>query len=157
MELGTTRKVLARIPDDKLGWKPHERSMSLGHLAGHIAEMHGWGPATLAHDEIDLAPPGGPKYETFVPKSSAELLARFDEAAAKLTAAIAAAGDDAVWMKPWSLKMAGETIMTMPKVACIRGMICNHIVHHRGQLSVYLRMLDIPVPSIYGPSADEKS
>ena len=156
-ELKATRKVIERIPDDKLGWKPHEKSMTAGEIASHIAEMYSWGGATLKMDEIDLAPVGGPKWEMFKGKTTAEILAKLDASFEATKAAIAEATDDAVWMKSWSLKMGGQAMMTMPKVACMRGMIMNHIVHHRGQLSVYLRMLDIPVPSIYGPSADEQS
>lgn len=156
-ELSITRKVISRLPDAKLGWKPHEKSMTLGKLASHIVEMYNWGEVTMKSDEFDVAPPGGPKVEPFDGKSVAEILARLDANAAAFEKALAAATDDASWMKAWSLKMGGQPMFTMPRVACIRGMIMNHVVHHRGQLSVYLRMLDIPVPSMYGPSADEKS
>lgn len=155
-ELATTRKVLSRVPDDKLGWKPHEKSMTLGQLASHLAEMHTWGSVTLTTSELDLAPVDGPKQEPFRGQTTAEILARFDEGSAALQAALADATDDGAWMSPWSLKMAGQTMFTLPRVAVVRGMICNHIIHHRGQLSVYLRLLDVPVPSMYGPSADEK-
>ncbi len=156
-ELATTRKIISRIPDDKLGWKPHETSMTTGDLASHLAEMYTWGGATMKADELDLAPPGGQKWEAFKGKTTAEILARLDAGSASTKAAIAAATDDAVWMKTWTLKSGGQPIMSMPRVACIRSMVMNHIVHHRGQLSVYLRMMGISVPSIYGPSADEKS
>ena len=156
-ELDTTRKVISRIPDDKLGWKPHEKSMTLGQLASHVAEMYNWGEVTMKVDELDLAPPGGKKWEGFAGKSTAEIVARLEANAAAFQAALAAATDDAHWMKVWTLKMGGQAVFSMPRVGCIRGMVMNHIVHHRGQLSVYLRMLDIPVPSLYGPSADEQS
>lgn len=156
-ELSVTRKVLERIPDDQFGWKPHEKSMALGVLASHIAEMHNWGSITMTVDELDLAPVDGPKVEQFKGESRAHILAHLEKCAAAFKAAMAAATDDAAWMAPWSLKMAGNTMFTMPRVACIRGMIMNHIVHHRGQLSVYLRLLGVPVPSMYGPSADERS
>jgi uncharacterized damage-inducible protein DinB len=156
-EIKATRKVIERLPDDKLGWKPHEKSMSAGELASHIAEMYSWGDVTMKVDELDLAPLDGPKWESFKGKSTAEIVARLDENFFAAKAAIAAATDDEAWMKTWVLKMGGEPMMSMPRVACIRGMVMNHIIHHRGQLSVYLRMLDIPVPSIYGPSADEQS
>lgn len=155
-ELATTRKVLSRVPDEKLGWKPHEKSMTLGQLASHVAEMHNWGVVTLTTAELDLAPVDGPKLEAFKGRTAAEILARFEESALHLQSVLAEATDDAAWMMPWSLKMAGQTMFTLPRVAVMRGMICNHIVHHRAQLSVYLRMLDVPVPSMYGPSADEK-
>ena len=156
-ELATTQKIISRIPDDKLGWKPHEKSMTAGHLASHIAELYTWADATMKVDELELAPPDGPKWEAFKGKTTAEILAKLGAGAAAAKAAIAAATDDAVWMKMWTLKTGGQPVMSMPRVACIRGMIMNHIVHHRGQLSVYLRMMDIPVPAMYGPSADEKS
>ena len=131
--------------------------MTAGHLASHIAEMYTWADATMKVDEMDLAPPDGPKWEAFQGKTTAEILAKLDAGGAATKAAIAAATDDEVWMKTWTLKSGGQPLISMPRVACIRSMIMNHIVHHRGQLSVYLRMLGISVPSIYGPSADEKS
>jgi uncharacterized damage-inducible protein DinB len=153
-EMATTRKCLARIPDDKFSYKPHPKSFDMGALAVHIATMLDWGVLTLSTDSFDYAPVGGEPYVPPVAKTNDELLAMFDGAAAKFRAALAAA-DDAEMMKQWSLLGGGVTMFTMPKVAVVRGMIFNHLVHHRGQLSVYLRMCDIPVPAIYGPSADE--
>ena len=153
-EMATTRKCLERIPDDKFGYKPHPKSFDMGALAVHIANMLDWGVMTMQSDSFDFAPVGGEPYVPPVAKTNAELLAMFDKGAAAFRAALAAAEDDAM-MKPWSLQGGGVTLFTMPKVAVLRGMIFNHIVHHRGQLSVYLRMCDIPVPAIYGPSADE--
>jgi uncharacterized damage-inducible protein DinB len=109
---------------------------------------------TIESDSFDYAPVGGEPYVPPAVKTNAELLAMFDSAAAKFRAALAGAENDDL-MKPWSLLGGGVAMFTMPKVAVIRGMIFNHLVHHRGQLSVYLRMCDIPVPAIYGPSADE--
>lgn len=156
-EVSTTRKMILRIPDDKLGWKPHEKSMTAGKLASHIAEMYSWGDATMRTDELDLAPVGGTKWEPFQGKSVAEIVARLDVNFASVKEALTAATDDSAWMNMWTLKSAGQTLMSMPRVACLRGMVMNHIVHHRGQLSVYLRLMDVSVPAIYGPSADEKS
>lgn len=156
-ELEVTRKILSRIPDDKLGWKPHETSMALGALASHIAEMYHWGEVTIQADEFDMAPPGAPKREPFVGQSTAEILAKLDAHAAGFQAALASATDDAAWMKQWTLKMGGQPVFSLARVGCVRGMIMNHIVHHRGQLSVYLRMLGVPVPALYGPSADEQT
>lgn len=153
-ELATTRKCLARIPDDKFSFKPHPKSMDMGALAVHIATMLGWGVTTIESDSFDFAPVGGEPYVPPVVKTNAELLALFDNAGAAFRAALAAADDDAL-MLPWSLLGGGQTVFTMPRVAVLRTMIFNHVVHHRGQLSVYLRLCDIPVPSIYGPSADE--
>jgi len=153
-EVATTRKCLARIPEDKFSFKPHPKSFDMISLAVHIATMLGWGVTTLTSDSFDYAPEGGQPYVPPVVKTNAELLDLFDKGATEFRAALAAAENDAM-LKPWSLMGGGKTIFTMPKAAVIRGMIFNHIVHHRGQLSVYLRLCDIPVPAMYGPSADE--
>jgi uncharacterized damage-inducible protein DinB len=153
-EAATTRKCLARIPDDKFSFKPHLKSFEMGALAVHIATMLDWGVLTLQSDSFDYAPVGGEPYVAPVVKSNDELLAMFDKASAAFRAALAVVENDAM-MTPWSLLGGGVTMFTMPRVAVLRGMIFNHIVHHRGQLTVYLRMCDIPVPALYGPSADE--
>jgi DinB family len=153
-EVKATRKCLERIPEDKLTYKPHPKSFDMGSLAIHIATMLGWGVTTLTSDSFDYAPVGGEPYVPPVVKTNAELLALFDKGATDFRAAIAGADNDAM-MKDWTLLGGGKPVFTMPRVACIRGMIFNHIVHHRGQLTVYLRLCDIPVPAIYGPSADE--
>ena len=155
-EAATTRKLLERVPADKFGWKPHERSMAMGRLATHIAEMVGWMSATLTTDTLDFAPPGGQPYVAFEPKSSPDLVAYFDKNVGEARAALAKATDPQM-MQDWSLLSGGQVLFTMPRVACIRGMIMNHVVHHRGQLSVYLRLNNIPGPAMYGPSADENS
>jgi len=155
-EMATTRRVLERVPFDKADWKPHQKSFSMLQLASHIADMAGWMTATVHTDSLDLAPPDGPKWEPPPPpKDSAELLARFDKAVAEGREALAGCSDEAM-MQTWSLLQGGQPMFSMPRVATIRGMLMNHMVHHRGQLSVYLRMNDVPVPSIYGPSADEQ-
>jgi uncharacterized damage-inducible protein DinB len=148
-EMATTRRTLERVPDDKLGWKPHEKSMSLGRLASHIAEMPSWGVVGLNMDVLDMA-----NYKPWEGASRAEILAVFDKNVAEARAAMAAASDEK-YMQNWSLSMGGKTLMTMPKIAVVRSFMLNHVIHHRGQFSVYLRMNDIAVPSIYGPSADE--
>jgi uncharacterized damage-inducible protein DinB len=148
-EMATTRRTLERVPDDKLGWKPHEKSMSLGRLASHIAEMPSWGAVGLNMDVLDMA-----NYKPWEGASRAEILAVFDKNVAEARAAMAAASDEK-YMQNWSLSMGGKTLMTMPKIAVVRSFMLNHVIHHRGQFSVYLRMNDIAVPSIYGPSADE--
>jgi uncharacterized damage-inducible protein DinB len=153
-ELKSTRKCLERIPDDKFSYKPHPKSFEMGALAVHIATMLGWGVTTIQSDNFDYAPEGGQTYVAPVAKTNAELLSIFDKGASEFRAALAAADNDTM-MKPWSLLGGGKVMFTMPKAAVIRGMIMNHIVHHRGQLTVYLRMCDIPVPAVYGPSADE--
>lgn len=153
-ELATTRKCLARVPDDSMGWKPHEKSMSMGALVTHLANLITWARITIGEDSFDVAPVDGPKFESPKVGTVAETLATFDKNAAEARSAIAAASDDQL-MQSWSLKAAGNPIFTLPKAAVLRTFVLSHMIHHRGQLSVYLRLNDISVPSIYGPSADE--
>lgn len=148
-EMNTTRKLLERLPEDKFDWKPHAKSFSLGALATHISNLPMWGSETLEKSEIDVADaPPGPA----LPK--AEVLAAFDRHVAATRAALVAKTDPE-FMAMWSLKRSGHTIFSMPKAVVWRSFVLNHLVHHRGQLSVYLRLLDVAVPSMYGPSADE--
>ena len=149
-ETATTRRLLERVPDDKLEWKPHAKSMSLGQLSSHLATMISWGTSTLDHAEFDLTGPYTPPEL----RTRADLLASFDKDVAATRASLAGK-TDAEMMASWSLKRDNQAIFTMPKVAVMRSFIVNHMIHHRGQLSVYLRQLDVPIPSIYGPSADE--
>jgi uncharacterized damage-inducible protein DinB len=153
-EMATTRRTLERVPEDKFDWAPHPKSMKLGQLASHLADMPSWGAVGLKQDSLDLAPPGAPPYQPFQAASRAQVLERFDKNVAAARTAIADTGDPE-YMKPWSLLRGGQTLLTMPKVGVIRSFVMNHIIHHRGQLSVYLRLNNVPVPSIYGPSADE--
>ena len=150
-EMANTRKTLERIPEDKLAWKPHEKSMTLGRLAGHVAELPGFGTTTIQTDSLNLS---AGEYKPLVPTSRAQVLEAFDKKAAEARAAIAGASDEHL-MKPWSLEFGGKTMFTMPRAAVLRTMMLSHLIHHRAQLGVYLRLNDIPVPSIYGPSADE--
>lgn len=152
-EMATTRKTLERVSDAKFGWKPHPKSFTMGDLAGHLSNIPGWTPMTLEANSLDLAPNGVP-IEMEAPKSAAGILKAFDEHVAAARTALAKA-DDATMMQPWSLMSNGETHFTMPKVAVLRSFIMSHMIHHRAQLGVYLRMNDIPHPSMYGPSADE--
>jgi uncharacterized damage-inducible protein DinB len=147
----STRKCLERIPEEKFGWKPHEKSMEMGKLASHIAEMFSWTNSTMSSDELDFATMD---YKPYEPASTADLLAFFDKNFNGAIETLKSCSDED-FMKPWSLKNGETTYFTMPKVAVIRGFVLSHVIHHRGQLSVYLRLNDIPVPSIYGPSADE--
>lgn len=153
-EMANTRKTLERVPDGKSDWKPHDNSMAMGGLATHVSNIPTWVGYTIDQDSLDLAPGGKPMPPTPVVGSQAELLAAFDENVAKARAAIAGASD-AELLKPWSLMNNGNTILTLPKVGVLRSFVMNHLIHHRAQLGVYLRLNDIPVPSIYGPSADE--
>ncbi len=153
-EMANTRKTLERVPEDKFGWKPHEKSGTVGWLVSHIATMPGWAVMTLNTEQFDYAPPGGATYEPPKIENRKELLATFDKGVAETRAAIASASD-ADMLKNWTLLAGGKTIFTLPRVGCIRGMILNHIIHHRAQLTVYYRLLGVPVPALYGPSADE--
>ena len=153
MEMATTRKTLERVPDN-FDWKPHQKSMSLGQLAGHLAEIPTWAEMTVKHDEIDINPSGGPGYQPPKPANTKEVLAMFDKTLASARNAIKEMKEEDL-AKPWTLKSGGKTILTMPKAAVLRGFVLSHNVHHRAQLGVYLRLNDIPVPAMYGPSADE--
>jgi uncharacterized damage-inducible protein DinB len=153
-EMANTRKTLERIPDDKLAWKPHEKSYTMGALVTHIAAIPGWAQPTIEQDALDLSPPGAPPYQVLPVNSRQEALEKFDTNVAAARVAIAGASDEHL-SQPWSLLAGGQTIFTMPRSAVLRGFILSHIIHHRAQLGVYLRINDVPVPSIYGPSADE--
>jgi len=156
-EVANTRKVLERVPEGKPDFKPHPKSMAMDRLAGHLAELPGWAKETMLQDSIDVNPPGAPQGQNLSLKmtSRKQLLEEFDKRAAAGRAAIAGASDE-TFMKPWSLVTGGKTIFTLPKIAVLRGFVMNHMIHHRAQLGVYLRLNDVPVPSIYGPSADEQ-
>ncbi len=151
-EMATTRRVLERVPDIKLGWKPHDKSWSMGTLASHIVHMIKWTDATMNQTEFDMATVS-PAQMNAVAASRAQLLEWFDANAAAARQAMARS--DADYFVPWTLKQGGQVIFTMPRYTCIRSFFLNHVVHHRAQLGVYLRLNDIPVPAMYGPSADE--
>ncbi len=153
-ETAGTRQTLERFPEDKLDWSPHEKSMTMASLATHITNMLGWGTITLAQADFDFQPLGSEPYHEKPIESRAELLEKFDTNTAAFRAALAAASDEAL-MANWSLLSGGKVVFTMPRIAVLRGMLFNHIIHHRAQLCVYYRMNDIPVPALYGPSADE--
>jgi uncharacterized damage-inducible protein DinB len=149
--MAQTRRTLERIPDDRLDYKPHPKSWAMGGLATHVATIPMWAEMTVQQDSIDIG--GTPPQEPL--GSRKEILERFDRNVAASRAAIAAA-EDARLLAPWSLLMNGQTVFTMPRTAVLRTFVMNHIIHHRAQLGVYLRMNDVPVPAIYGPSADEQ-
>ncbi|MGB8510241.1 MAG: DinB family protein [Pyrinomonadaceae bacterium] len=153
-EMAGTRKTLERVPWDKSDWKPHEKSSAMGSLATHLVNLPSWVPLTLSTDSFDVAPPDAPPFQTPQVGSSVEALKLFDENVAAARAAIVGASDEQL-MQPWTLLSGGKTVMTMPRAAVLRGFVMNHNIHHRAQLGVYLRLNDVPVPSIYGPSADE--
>ena len=153
-ESATTRRVLERIPQDKWTWRPHEKSFTMAELACHLGNVLDWAVPTLNQDLLDIEPNGVPWKMPPPPATVAEMLANFDASRQRARAAIEAAGD-AQFMQPWSLARNGKVLMTMPRIAVMRGFVFNHSVHHRGQLSVYLRLAGAEVPSIYGPSADD--
>jgi uncharacterized damage-inducible protein DinB len=150
-EAATTRKMLERVPEEAFSWKPHEKSMSLGRLAGHVAELHGMFRAILTGDELDFA---SENYQPFAPANVSELLETFDKNVAEAVELLKAQTDEAL-MGPWRMRSGEQVFFELPRVAVIRSMALNHIFHHRGQLSVYLRLRDVPLPSVYGPTADE--
>jgi len=154
-EMQTTRRVLERVPESNYDWKPHEKSMTIGRLAGHLAELPGWVPVTLDREKFDMATDGA-QFPSLTATSQKSLLDAFDKNVAAARKTIAAASDEQL-MKNWSFLHGGKPVFTMPRVAVLRGFTMNHIIHHRGQLSVYLRLRNVPVPSIYGPSADENT
>ncbi len=153
-EMKHTRRTLERVPEDKFGWKPHQKSWAMGGLATHVANLPSWTNYTIEKESLDLAPNGVPTPPMQAVKSRQELLAMFDKNVAAARAAIAGASDSEL-MKPWSLLHNGKTLLTLPKIAVLRSFVMNHGIHHRAQLGVYLRLNDVPVPAVYGPSADE--
>jgi uncharacterized damage-inducible protein DinB len=148
MEMPTTRRLLERVPGDKGAWKPHPKSFPMGHLAQLVARMPGWITSMLREDSLDLS--GGQPYTL---EKTETLLAEFDRNVAEARAMLAKSSNEH-FMVSWSLKRGDMVFFTMPRVAVVRQTI-NHLVHHRGQLTVYLRLVDVPLPSIYGPTADE--
>jgi uncharacterized damage-inducible protein DinB len=149
-EMASTRKVLDRLPEDRYDWKPHQKSSSVGELATHVANLPTWATEALLRSEIDIG--SNPRAAAIGSKSA--MLATFDRNVADARAALAGK-TDAELAAIWSLKRNGKTVFSMPKAAVLRSFVLNHLVHHRAQLTVYLRLLDLPVPSLYGPSADE--
>jgi uncharacterized damage-inducible protein DinB len=149
LEMESTRKLLACIPEDKFAWKPHDKSMTLGRLASHIAEMAHWAVETIGKDKLELTPGTKP----FFAESKAELISVLEKNAAEAHTAIAGATDPQL-LQNWSLVYGGQTVFTMPRIAVLRGPVLSHIIHHRGQLTVYLRLNNVPIPGMYGPTAD---
>jgi uncharacterized damage-inducible protein DinB len=154
-EMAGTRKTLERVPDGKFAWKPHAKSMTLGQLAAHLALFPGWMTSTFESTSFDYAPVGGEPYKPPVINSRKDLLEVFDRDWAKARQGLKATSDGQL-LETWSLLAGGKTIFSMPRIAVLRSMVMNHMIHHRAQLGVYLRLNDIPVPALYGPSADEQ-
>jgi uncharacterized damage-inducible protein DinB len=151
-EIALTRKVLERLPEEHFAWKPHDKSMHLGQLAAHVANILNWVTLSIRRDELDLAQ--FPPPDRTGPRTSEELLATFNANAGTARAAFAEL-DDAKLDDTWKLKMGERVLKALPRRTVLRTMCVSHMIHHRAQLLVYLRILNIPVPSVYGPSADE--
>jgi len=151
-EAGLTRQVLERLPGDRLDWQPHPRSRSLGQLALHLAELPRWGASVAAGAEFDLEQI--PLAASAVPATVADLLTRFDGNSSEARRAVSSR-TDAELLAPWTLRRAGDEVFTVPRLMAVRTVLLQHATHHRGQLTVYLRLLDVPLPPLYGPTADE--
>jgi uncharacterized damage-inducible protein DinB len=151
-EMRTTRSLLERVPDAAADFKPHPKSMSMSQLAIHLPQLVMWIPGVVDATELDIASPASAKYR-LAWESTAALLATFDRLVASGRSTLAGATDEQL-MVPWTLRAGDHVILTMPRIAVLRTMVMNHVIHHRGQLSVYLRLNDIAVPEIYGPTAD---
>lgn len=148
-EMTKTRQILERVPDDKLHYKPHPKSMELGRLAGHVAELSGWTISTLTTELLTLD-----DFKPWVPTSRAEILKKFDESVAEARKLLSETSDESL-QKIWTLKFNGQTILSMPRYNVLRNVVFNHVIHHRAQLGVFLRLNDVEIPGMYGPSADE--
>lgn len=150
-EAVSTRKMLERVPEDKFDWQPHEKSMKLGRLASHVAEISHWVNAALTQDELDFATSD---YKPETANSARDLVEIFDKTVGEAAGLLENVSDRDI-MRKWRLRNGEKVFFELPKIAVIRSMVLNHLIHHRGQLSVYLRLNDVPLPSVYGPTADE--
>lgn len=153
-EMAGTRKVIEKVPEEKLNWKAHPKSNTIGWVASHLVEIPGWVEGTLTSESWDIHPPGGEAYKTPPFTNRKQALELFDANVAAARKAIAATSDQE-FAKEWSLLMQGKPLFTMTKYAVVRNMVINHSIHHRGILTVYLRLNDISIPGLYGPSGDE--
>jgi len=152
-EMANTRKMLEAVPEQRFDYQPHAKSWKLDHLAGHVAELPNWATFTMKVDVLELEPG---QYPPFEPTTHKQLLDQFEKYAREAHLALAVATDEQL-NKLWIMKWEGKTVITMPRISVLRTMVLNHLIHHRAQLGVYLRMLDVAVPGMYGPSADEKN
>lgn len=155
-EMAGTRKALERVPDDKLQWKAHPKSNTIGWVASHLVEIPGWIPLTFQQDQWDIHPAGGEPYRTPQLTSRQQILESFDKNVAAAREAFASVSDEALGQN-WSLLAGGQPLLTMPRAAVVRTFVLNHSIHHRAYLCSYLRLNDIPVPGLYGPSGDDES
>ena len=153
-EMAKTRLVIERLPEDNYTWQVHQKSHTIGWNANHLAEIPGWVLPTIEQTEWDISPVGGPAYKTPTHMKRDEVLALFDANVATARRALESAADSTM-AEPWSLKYQGETVFTMPRSQVIRSFVLNHMIHHRAMCCVYLRLNNVPVPGMYGPSGDE--
>ena len=153
-EMASTRKVLERIPDDKFEWRAHPKSNTLGWNANHLAELPGWSVSVLTQPEYDFAPKDGEPYKAPSLKTTKEILEVFDRNVATARKALAEVKDE-IMGDMWTLRGGDRVIFTMPRAAVVRSFLMNHLIHHRAIVAVYLRLNDIPVPGMYGPSGEE--
>jgi uncharacterized damage-inducible protein DinB len=154
-EENSTRRVLQQVPEGRNDWKPHEKSMPLGYLSALVAGMPGWIEFMVNRDELDIASPGAAKFKPEVPPTNRDLIASFEGSLAKARTALQATSDDHL-LKPWKFIVAGHVADERPRYMMIRDAVFSHMAHHRGQLTVYLRLNEAKVPAVYGPSADER-
>lgn len=150
-EMASTRKLLVCVPEDKYSWQPHEKSMTLGRLASHVAELPNWAVETLKKTKLEISP----GERAFAAQSNEELLARFERNVTEAHTAIEAANDEDYWVS-WSLVFGGHVAFTMPRYMVLRTVVLNHLIHHRAQVGTYLRENNIAIPGMYGPSEDDK-
>ena len=155
MEMANTRRTLVVVPDSEGAFTPHPKSMTLRRLAGHVAEMPLWAVMTLAQDHLDMRPNGEAAFKAYELVHTPDAVAYFDENLRQARALLVAATDETL-MRPWSLQDNGATLMTLPKIAVLRSFVMNHMIHHRAQLGIYLRLNNVAVPGMYGPTADDK-
>jgi uncharacterized damage-inducible protein DinB len=152
-EMATTRRVLEQVPADRYGWKPHAKSWTMGGLANHLSNLPHWAVVTIRQDAFDVAPPGEAPYRAPEAATPAELILQFDRNVVAAREALAGASDSRL-MATWTLLHAGKQVFAMPRASAMRFFVMNHLIHHRGQLSLYFRLADLTVPVVYGPTAD---
>ncbi len=154
-EMRTTRNLIERVPEDRADWRPHPKSMTLGQLAAHVTNIPRWAAGSIKLPELDLASPAAAEYAPPQFETTRALVEAFDANVREAREAIKGATDEDLAVV-WTLRSGDQKILSFPRTVSLRSFVMNHLIHHRGQLSVYLRLLDIPLPSIYGPTADEK-
>jgi uncharacterized damage-inducible protein DinB len=155
MEMANTRKVLERVPDEKLDWKIHEKWNTIGWVTNHLADIPAWVDMTISHDSLDVEPVAGQPYKSPNEQTMEEIVALFEKNVEQARTLLENV-EDAALHEPWQLLKQGEEVLTMPRIAVLRTWVLSHTIHHRAHLCVYLRVNNIPVPGLYGPSADEQ-